>query len=331
MDNEEMEKSILNFYAQGKNCHFKNPAKALFFYNKALEICKEIEEGSINEANILSNKGSPLAIIGDIQEAQNCFEAALELEPKESSIWCSYGNFYAKFHRFDDAFYCYDKAIYYCPAVLEIDESTSDLVKVPNKREADIWITKSKLYYNINNFQDSVDCLSKALEINPHLLEIWHKKASILKFKLNKIEEYIVTLNQCLEINKQDAKAWYLKGLELFQLERYDEAMACFVVTVYLTPDNDDAWYWKGLVHNILGDYDEAVACFQKVIKINPSRDDMSTVLVKMGYSFLKLQDFKSAEKNFKSALKLDPNNSQARRCIKYIREQEVLKQIFGN
>ena len=37
------------------------------------------------------------------------------------------------------------------------------------------------------------------------------------------------------------------KGIDLYELERHEEAIACFDEAIRLDPELSDAWQWKGM------------------------------------------------------------------------------------
>jgi len=71
-------------------------------------------------------------------------------------------------------------------------------------------------------------------------------------------------------INESDT--WYNKGLALYNLRKYDEAIKCCDEAIRINPEYADAWYFKGIALDNLGEYDEAIKCHNEAIRINNLR-----------------------------------------------------------
>jgi tetratricopeptide (TPR) repeat protein len=68
-----------------------------------------------------------------------------------------------------------------------------------------------------------------------------------------------------------NSKAWQEKGLVLFNLGKYEEALQAFDQAIKLSPKNADNLNSKGVVLAQMGRYNEAIKCFDKAIGQKPS------------------------------------------------------------
>ncbi len=75
---------------------------------------------------------------------------------------------------------------------------------------------------------------------------------------------------EIIEAELEDAEALIQKGLELFNLGHYDEALRAFERAVQLQPDNADAWHSKGMALFKFGRHDEALQAFEKAVQLQP-------------------------------------------------------------
>ena len=64
--------------------------------------------------------------------------------------------------------------------------------------------------------------------------------------------------------NEDKQRDWYNKGLELFSIGQYEEAVKCLDTAIQLNPEDSDAWYNKGIALKELGRDEEAEQCFAK-------------------------------------------------------------------
>ena len=69
----------------------------------------------------------------------------------------------------------------------------------------------------------------------------------------------------------EQSKRHFLRGVELLDSERIDEALAAFDNAIQLQPDNVNAWHWKGVTLDVMGKTAEALTCLQRAVEILPN------------------------------------------------------------
>jgi tetratricopeptide (TPR) repeat protein len=79
-------------------------------------------------------------------------------------------------------------------------------------------------------------------------------------------------LSRALKLNPAYLPAWGMKGGALYDLHRYEEAMACFEKLLEMRASGF-AWYKKGQCCYQLGRRQEAVKCFEEAMKACSSED----------------------------------------------------------
>ena len=65
------------------------------------------------------------------------------------------------------------------------------------------------------------------------------------------------------------------KGIDLYELERHEEAIACFDEAIRLDPELSDVHYNKGIALHVLDRHEEAIACFDEAIKSDSENGDL--------------------------------------------------------
>ncbi|MEI7856569.1 MAG: tetratricopeptide repeat protein [Methanomicrobiales archaeon] len=70
-----------------------------------------------------------------------------------------------------------------------------------------------------------------------------------------------------------NANVWYNKGIILFKMCRYQDALNAFAQAADIDPEFTEAWYNKGMALMNLQKYHEAIRAFDKVLKIHPHDD----------------------------------------------------------
>ena len=76
------------------------------------------------------------------------------------------------------------------------------------------------------------------------------------------------------DLEPDNAAAYYNKGIALRNLEKYDEAIACYDKAIELEPDNAAAYYNKGIALQKHGNLDEAIEAYDEALKLDPSNEE---------------------------------------------------------
>ena len=74
----------------------------------------------------------------------------------------------------------------------------------------------------------------------------------------------------------QKAQKFMLKGDNLMEKGKYEEALHCYEEAVCIESNDPRLWNKKGIILRSLGRYNEAVECFNKSLKISPRDQDAS-------------------------------------------------------
>lgn len=102
--------------------------------------------------------------------------------------------------------------------------------------------------------------------------EEWYEKGVEL-YDLENYTEALEAFNHAIEIDPNDDGFWYRKGLTLYKLEMYDEALVALKQGLEIDPSNSNIWQIIGLTLNYLNRYDEAIDAFDNAID-NAGGDD---------------------------------------------------------
>lgn len=82
-----------------------------------------------------------------------------------------------------------------------------------------------------------------------------------------------ISAYEALAINRSRAYSLFLKGNDLLNLSKYDEAIKCFDDAIATDPASLTAWNAKGAALGMAGCYEEALVCFEKAIEIDDECD----------------------------------------------------------
>jgi len=72
------------------------------------------------------------------------------------------------------------------------------------------------------------------------------------------------------------------KGLALYNLGDYDNAIIQFLKSTELDPNYATAWLWTGNCHASAKKYKEAIEAYKKVLEIDPNNQDAADQIKKV-------------------------------------------------
>jgi tetratricopeptide (TPR) repeat protein len=202
----------------------------------------------------LASKGVALGYLKKYDEALECSNKALELDPSNSDnlnnkAWALNG-----LKRYDEALECSNKA-------LELDP-------------ANAWAFSNKAWASncLKRYDEALECSNKALELDQLVNNFsgWFHKANALN-GLKRYDEALECSNKALDLNSKSDWGWFIKALILNSLKRYDEALECSNKALEIDLKNDWNWNNKAWACNSLGKYDEALECSNKALELDPA------------------------------------------------------------
>jgi tetratricopeptide (TPR) repeat protein len=172
----------------------------------------------------LVGKGMSYAFIKKYDEALECSNKALELDPNNSDnmnnkAWALNG-----LKKYDEALECSNKA-------LEI-----------NPKNEWAWLVRGLVFNGLKRHDEALECSNKALELDPNNDLILNNKAWALS-NLGKNDEALECSNKALELDPNSAWAFTNKAAALNGLKRHDEALECSNKALELDPNSIPNWF----------------------------------------------------------------------------------------
>lgn len=136
-------------------------------------------------------------------------------------------------------------------------------------RKAKTWINKGAGLFDAGQFTDAIQCLDKALEIEPRSAPAWANKGACLA-SMGRFDEAKQCFDKALEIDPLEASAWINEGGVFTDLGQFQEAIQCYDRALEIDQKRTDVWVKKGLCFNKLRIFNEAIRCFDKALEIDP-------------------------------------------------------------
>ena len=151
---------------------------------------------------------------------------------------------------------------------LTLRDSTGTLDKfaaywTPEKT-SEYWIEKGQQLQSAESYEDALDALNNATDIDPQSAMAWFTKAQILGQNLGRYNESLEACEKAIEIEPENPDSWQLRGLILMNLGRDEEALAAFEEAIDIDPQNGRSWYLKGNLLRYLGRDTEAEEAFER-------------------------------------------------------------------
>src|SRR3989344_7208489 len=129
--------------------------------------------------------------------------------------------------------------------------SVTEKLKVPTYEE------QLRDLYNVKKFDEALQLVLDEEQKQPEVPKILAAKATLLGV-LGRYKESINTANEALKLNANDFELFNTKGVSLYCLEKYDEAIEAFDACLALKPNFPIATQKKISALTILGKYPEA-------------------------------------------------------------------------
>ncbi|MEG4083564.1 tetratricopeptide repeat protein [Microcoleus sp. POL10_C6] len=175
---------------------------------------------------------------------------------------------------------------------------------VASRGEAKDWSVKGYCLSRREWYDEALECLDKAIEIDSNYKIVWNLRGDVLK-SLERYDEALVSLDKVIELDPNYQSAWAKRGDVLSNLKRYEEALASFDRAINLDPNHEAAWVMQGGVFYKLERYEEALASFDRASELDAN---LQSVWALRGYVLHHLKCYEEALVSFDRAIELGAN-----------------------
>ncbi len=124
-------------------------------------------------------------------------------------------------------------------------------------------------------------------------------------FQRQRYKEAIVAYDRVIQAKSDNYVAWFKRGMALENLKRYEDASSSYDHVVRLHPEDYLAWYKRGSVFVQLQQYQEALDSFEQVVQLQP---DNYWAWHDRGIALEQLQQFEAAIASYDRAVRLKPD-----------------------
>ncbi|WP_414542421.1 tetratricopeptide repeat protein [Nostoc sp. CCY0012] len=144
--------------------------------------------------------------------------------------------------------------------------------------------------------------------INANNATALSKQGSTL-FDLQRYQDALAAYEEAVNIRPDYAQGWNGQGKTLFKLKKYPEALAAYDNAIQIQPDYVEAWSGRGFALQNLQRYQEAIASFDKALQLD---NEYAEVWSAKGEIFSKLQQYNNAIQAYDQAIELKPDYYEA-------------------
>ncbi|TVP66084.1 MAG: serine/threonine-protein kinase [Nodularia sp. (in: Bacteria)] len=128
-------------------------------------------------------------------------------------------------------------------------------------------------------------------------------------FELQRYQDALAAYQESVNISPDYVPGWNGQGKALSELKQYEAALSAYDQAIQIQPDYVEAWSGRGFVLRNLQRYPEAIASFNKALQLD---DNSPEIWNAKGEVFSTLQQYNNAIQSYKKAIELQPNYYEA-------------------
>jgi tetratricopeptide (TPR) repeat protein len=198
----------------------------------------------------LVEKGNSLMSIGKEQQALECFESSLVIDPESYEALNGKSVALLKTGRYQEALSSFEILLF----------------KKPDRE--DIMRNKGLALLEMGRFKEALACFENVLGRKPRDAFSWWKKALIYE-KLGRTIEALPFYEKALGFDPKLLEAWDDQGVLLFRIGRPSDALACFNAALGINPTCKRSLMNRAQVHLQSLQLEEAEKNFQMILSID--------------------------------------------------------------
>lgn len=247
-------------------------------------------ESSQQDASALIEQGNTLEDKGLLEQALECYEAAIRVAPNLARAHLNHGNVLLAMGETEAAVAAYATALTHDPDYAAAHYSMGNAHFKSGRREA------------------ALAAYNKAIELKPDFVDAEVGRALVLT-DLGQLDEAVASYLHVLDFKPDYAEMHYCMGDALSKLGRAAEAAKCYRQAGELKPDYLEAHSSLGSALQDLGQLDEAAASYRRALELKP---DYLEVHGNLGNVLRNLGQLEQAAASYRRVLEIQPKSAEA-------------------
>lgn len=167
------------------------------------------------------------------------------------------------------------------------------------------WIKKAQAHYFINQQDNAIQYLNKAIEVEPNNPDIWSLRGSELN-GMGLRSESLISYEESIKLDNKNARNWSLKAFIESQIGEKEKAFNSIKTALNIDNKDKNVMGNAALIYAKFGCTEKAISFLEKIIEINPHEErawrEKARLLITV--------DKKEALMCIKMAIKLNPHLS---------------------
>lgn len=168
------------------------------------------------------------------------------------------------------------------------------------------WNIKAWILKYSERFEEAIIPINKAIELEPNWWGHYHEKSDIFSFQ-DKYEESLEAINKAIQLNPTNDELYSIKATCLDSLKRHEEALSTINKAIQLNSKDLGYYEQKIDILNILDQYDQASNVLDDLFQLFP--EDSYIYIIKGSLLFVREQYTELAEL-YESAIKKFPKEA---------------------
>jgi tetratricopeptide (TPR) repeat protein len=181
------------------------------------------------------------------------------------------------------------------------------------------------------SYDEAIAEFTKAIQLSPNDARIYNDRGWAY-YKLNRFPEAIEDFSKAIEIAPKDYAGYSGRGVMLVAQNQNDAALVDLNKALELKPDEAQTLRFRASAYKNLKQYDLAIQDYTAVLsKSDPNSGDQAKLatadlFAKRGYVYSLAQQYENAIKDYKEALRLNPNDIETPQRLQYAESMLALK-----
>lgn len=273
----------------GEAWHYKGQCLLILEdYDGSLECLNQADKLNPSSVETLRLKGLALSFLEKYEEAKYWFDKAIEIDPENENVLSTMGAVLYESGKYEDAREYYDKALALNPENEQIVKERGRIADAINdvgktsaeKDEEREYIEKAFEFSKLDEYEKVVECLDRAIILNPKNPVSWYHKGLALSIMF-KHRAALECYDKVIEIDPE---------YEAVQQRREDKIRAIEGVEVLQSENTENGLYWYTLAENRLEEDKkdiDTLNAFENALKLGdltPFEEARSNALLAMMY-----------------------------------------------
>jgi tetratricopeptide (TPR) repeat protein len=185
----------------------------------------------------------------------------------------------------------------------------------------DAWLNYAKLSYEIGNpYKSAAEVIREYIQTYPEIADSSEINDLLISAYIsnNDYQGALQYLNQNKgsKNNETYQKVSYLYGIQLFNMENFEDAITNFDLSLNIAPNTTykaKATFWKAESNYRLNNFEDAINGFKSFIDQPDSKNTIenNSVHYHIAYSYFKLKDYNKAGGHFNEFIETNPKNKK--------------------